>query len=107
MVDRQDRRLPRGSIERRSLETLFKRSVARDDDRSTGRIVLPQEAARQDRHPARVDAYMIATGGHLPEFWKPETYEGGRGPRAREAWAWKSQGEEFDILTLLEQRAGK
>jgi len=99
-VDAKIERLPRGSIERRMLETLFNgQSLATTID-STGRIVLPQKLRDKIGIPLGSDAYMIATGDTF-QIWKPETYEAVEAART-EAWL-EEQGEEFDILTLLEQ----
>jgi len=99
-VDAKIERLPRGSIERRMLETLFNgQSLATTID-STGRIVLPQKLRDKIGIPLGSDAYMIATGDTF-QIWKPETYEAVEAART-EAWL-EEQGDDFDILTLLEQ----
>ena len=83
------------------LRNPLQRSVARDDDRQHRTDRPAPEAARQDRHPLGSDAYNDRHRRHLPDLEAREPTRRSR-PRAPKAWL-EEQGEEFDILTLLEQ----
>ena len=99
-VDAQIADMPRGSIEREMLETLFNgQSLATTID-NTGRIVLPQKLREKIDIPLGSDAYMIATGDTF-QIWNPDTYEAVQKART-EAWL-ERQGDDFNILSLLDR----
>ncbi len=100
-VDEQIADMPRGSIERRMLERLFNGQSLKTAVDETGRIVLP--AKLRDKIDLDGLAYFIATGDTF-QIWKPETFEA---EEASKTEAWLEQfPEDFDPLTLLDQRKG-
>lgn len=94
-------KLPVGSIERDMLETLVNGQTLSTTIDNTGRIVLPQKLRDKIGVAAGDDAYMIAKGDTF-HIWKPETYETIQKART-EAWL-EAQGEDFNILSLLDPR---
>ena len=100
-VDAQIADMPRGSIEREMLEELFNgQSLATTID-NTGRIVLPQKLRDKIGVRGGDEAYMIAKGDTF-QIWHPDTYEGVQKART-EAWL-EQQGEDFNVLSLLDQK---
>jgi hypothetical protein len=79
-IDRRIDRMKRGLAERKMLERIYHGHSFPTQVDEDGRIILPSEAAREDR--AGREAFFIAAGDHF-EIWKPETYEAEeeRGPR--------------------------
>ena len=101
-VDEQIADMPRGSMERRMLERLFNGQSLKTGVDDTGRIVLP--AKLRDKIGLDGMAYFIATGDTF-QIWKPETFEA---EEAAKTEAWLEQfPEDFDPLTLLDQRKGE
>ncbi|MEL6643982.1 MAG: division/cell wall cluster transcriptional repressor MraZ [Pseudomonadota bacterium] len=101
-VDAQIADLPRGSMDRRMLERLFNGQSLKTTVDETGRIVLPAKLR------AKIDidamAYFIATGDTF-QIWKPETFEEIEEAKTQ---AWLDQyPDDFDPLTLLDQRKGE
>jgi len=91
---------PRGSTERKLLQTLFSGQSLTTTIDNTGRIVLPQKLRDKIGVGAGDEAYMIATGDTF-QIWNPETYETVEQAKT-EAWL-EQQPEDFDILSLLDE----
>ncbi|KMW58082.1 Cell division protein MraZ [Candidatus Rhodobacter oscarellae] len=101
-VDDQISALPRGSVERRMLERLFSGQSLSTNVDETGRLVLP--AKLRQKIGLDTEAFFIATGDTF-QIWKPETYEAEEVSKT-EAWL-EDYPDDFDPLTLLDQRRGE
>lgn len=95
-VDTKILKMPRGSHERRMLETMFNGQSLTTSVDETGRIVLP--AKLRQKIGLEGEAYFIAAGDTF-QIWNPETYEDVEAART-EAWL-EGMPEDFDPLTLL------
>ena len=97
-IDRQIDALPRGSIQRQMLETLFNGQSHLTSVDDTGRLVLP--AKLRQKIGLKGEAYFVAAGDSF-KIWKPETYENEEKARL-ESWL-DGLGEDVDPLTFLDQ----
>ena len=81
-VDEKIDRLPRGSVQRKMLSTLFQGQSLPTSVDETGRLVLP--AKLRQKIDLGDEAFFIAAGDTF-QIWKPETYEAEELSRT-EAW---------------------
>lgn len=81
-VDAKIDRLPRGSVQRKMLSTLFQGQSLPTSVDETGRLVLP--AKLRQKIGLEDEAFFIAAGDTF-QIWKPETYEADELSRT-EAW---------------------
>ncbi|MEM6824101.1 MAG: division/cell wall cluster transcriptional repressor MraZ [Pseudomonadota bacterium] len=97
-VEEKISRLPRGSMQRKTLERLFSGYSLECTVDETGRIVLPLRLRKKIGLDGM--AYFIASGDTF-QIWKPETFEAVELQKADE---WLEQfPDDFDPLTLLDQ----
>lgn len=100
-VDAQIAEMPRGSLQREMLQELFNGQSMSTTIDSTGRIVLPQKLRDKIGVGAGEVAFMIAKGDTF-QIWHPDTYKAVQKART-EAWL-EQQGEDFNVLSLLDQK---
>ncbi|WP_172293055.1 division/cell wall cluster transcriptional repressor MraZ [Pseudoruegeria sp. HB172150] len=100
-VDDQIAGLPRGSAERRLLEKLFSGQSTQIGVDETGRIVLAKKL--RDKIGIGDEAFFIATGDTF-QIWQPDTYET---DLSRTEAMLDEYPEDFDPLTLLDQKRGE
>ncbi len=81
-VDEKIDRLPRGSVQRKMLSTLFQGQSLPTSVDETGRLVLP--AKLRQKIDLSDEVFFIAAGDTF-QIWKPETYEAEELART-EAW---------------------
>jgi MraZ protein len=99
-VDSEIADLPRGSIERRTLEQIFHGQSFPTEVDNDGRLVLPQKLREMIGLDA--EAYFVASGDTF-QIWRPEDYEAEQAKT--QAWL-EEQPEDFDPLTLLSPARG-
>lgn len=98
-VDAKIDNMPRGSVERKMVETLFN-GQSLPTEVVDGRIGLPQKLREKIGLDLGEEAFFIATGDTF-QIWNPETYRTQELAKT-EAWL-EAQGEDFDALSLLDQ----
>jgi MraZ protein len=97
-VDERISDMPRGSVERNMLETLFSGQSLQTGVDDTGRIVLTKKL--REKIGIADEAFFIAKGDTF-QIWKPETYEREEVARTE---AWLDQlPEDFNPITLLDK----
>ncbi|WP_082181816.1 division/cell wall cluster transcriptional repressor MraZ [Aestuariivita boseongensis] len=96
-VDAKIDRLPRGSVQRKMLSTLFQGQSLPTSVDETGRLVLP--AKLRAKIGLDDEAFFIAAGDTF-QIWKPETYEAEELART-EAWL-DELPEDVDPLIYLD-----
>jgi len=98
-VDDQIATMKRGTRERKLLEVLFNGQSLPTNVDETGRLVLPVKL--REKIGLSKEAFFIATGDTF-QIWSPETFAA---ENARnEEWL-DAQPEDFDVLSLLPERA--
>ncbi|MFK7879082.1 division/cell wall cluster transcriptional repressor MraZ [Roseobacter sp.] len=101
-VDDQIDALPRGSRERKILQTLFQGQSFPTSVDETGRLVLPVKL--RQKIDLKGEAFFLAAGDTF-QIWKPETYAEEEVAKT-EAFL-DEQDEDFDPLTLLKAKKGE
>ena len=96
-VDAKIDQLPRGSVQRKMLSTLFQGQSLPTSVDETGRLVLP--AKLRQKIGLEDEAFFIAAGDTF-QIWKPETYEAEELSRT-EAWL-EDLPEDVDPLIYLD-----
>ena len=96
-VDDKIDALPRGSMERKTLQRMFHGQSFPTTVDETGRLVLP--AKLRSKISLEGEAFFIAAGDTF-QIWKPETYETVEMAGAEE-WL-DEQPENFDPLVFLD-----
>ncbi len=100
-VDDKISAMPRGSMERRTLERIFSGQSFPTSVDETGRLVLP--AKLRQKIGLEKEAFFIASGDTF-QIWNPRIYEETELKRAEE---WLDQmPEDFDPVTLLSKAGG-
>lgn len=97
-VDEKIQRLPRGSSQRRALETIYSGMADTVSVDETGRFVLPQKA--RTKLGLKDEAQFLATGDTF-QIWHPAVFEAEVVARAEAVL--DEYPEDFDPLLLLEQ----
>ena len=100
-VDAKIDMLPRGSMERKSLQRMFHGQSFPTNVDETGRLVLP--AKLRTKIGLEAEAFFIAAGDTF-QIWKPETYETDELAKSEE-WL-DSQPDDFDPLEFLDSAGG-
>lgn len=95
-IDAQIDLMPRGSIERRYLESVMHGAAEEADIDGEGRLILPQKL--RDKIGLQDSAFFIAAGDYL-KLWNPETYTAAAGAELDEFAATLPPG--FDPRALL------
>lgn len=101
-VDDQIDALPRGSRERKILQTLFQGQSHTTSIDETGRLVLP--AKLRQKIGLEAEAFFIAAGDTF-QIWRPETYETEEVAKT-EAYLDELPAD-FDPLVLLDSKKGE
>ncbi len=96
-VDAKIDALPRGSMQRKTLQRMFHGQSFPTNVDETGRLVLP--AKLRSKIDLEGEAFFIAAGDTF-QIWKPETYESDE-LAAAEEWL-DDQPEDFDPLVFLD-----
>ena len=96
-VDAKIDRLPRGSVQRKMLSTLFQGQSLPTSVDETGRLVLP--AKLRQKIGLEDEAFFIAAGDTF-QIWKPDTYEAEELSRT-EAWL-EELPDDVDPLIYLD-----
>jgi MraZ protein len=95
-VDSKIDRLPRGSLERKTLERFFHGQSIPTSIDETGRLVLSSRL--RERFCIEKEAYFIAAGDTF-QIWHPDTYT--QHNLEIDSW-YDQQDSDFDPLFLLE-----
>jgi MraZ protein len=93
--------MPRGSKQRKIMQSLILNKARPTDVDSDGRLVLPQ--ALRDKIGLEGTAYFGGMGETF-EIWKPEVFEANTAS-VTDTWL-EEQGEDFDPLSLLNNLEG-
>lgn len=93
--------LPRGSRQRKIMQSLILNKARPTEVDSDGRLVLPQ--ALRDKIGLDGTAYFGGMGETF-EIWKPETFEA-ENAAVTDKWL-EEQGDDFDPLSLLSEVEG-
>jgi MraZ protein len=93
--------MPRGSIERKMVELTIN-GQSHPTEIVDGRIGLPQRVRDKIGLELGEEAFFIASGDTF-QIWKPETFDA----QTAKADEWIArQGDDFDPLSLLDQKIG-
>lgn len=93
--------MPRGSKQRKIMQSLILNKARPTEVDSDGRLVLPQ--ALRDKIGLEGTAYFGGMGETF-EIWKPEVFEA-KTAAVTDTWL-EEQGEDFDPLSLLNDLEG-
>lgn len=93
--------MPRGSKQRKIMQSLILNKARPTEVDSDGRLVLPQ--ALRDKIGLEGTAYFGGMGETF-EIWKPEVFEA-KTASVTDTWL-EEQGEDFDPLSLLNDLEG-
>jgi len=95
-VDSKIDRLPRGSLERKTLERFFHGQSIPTSIDETGRLVLSPKL--RERFSIEKEAYFIAAGDTF-QIWSPQIFEADQGETNK--WL-REQPKDFDPLSFLD-----
>ena len=95
-VDNKIDRLPRGSLERKTLERFFHGQSIPSSIDETGRLVLSSKL--RERFSITKEAYFIAAGDTF-QIWSPQVFE--EDQQETNKWL-REQPEDFDPLSFLD-----
>ena len=95
-VDGKIDRLPRGSLERKTLERFFHGQSIPSSIDETGRLVLSSKL--RERFSITKEAYFIAAGDTF-QIWSPQVFE--EDQQETNKWL-REQPEDFDPLSFLD-----